>query len=417
MRKLFAAATIFLIFVLTACMTDSPAPITGTPRSRSFEISHVDASTQGEAVENYPMQVPVLFQIENTTRGIYEPSEGVYLGAWLAPHTSKRNFIDQTNKNHAVFVHEMYLCEEIPINWLLQCIAVLATPLFVVHPPQDENSEIPIGDKISHLAQRLGAFNLPMFVAFYPPGHGMIPQEYSVIFRYARALFLQHAPQVAFVWVAPGVESTTRNPFFPGHDAVDWVGVSLLAQRDNDGFVGDIIEQFTPFYHEFQAHHPMMVLPLGVSHFSRSDHIYHLQEAAAEILRTYQALAGFPRLGLVVYADAFRLAPATQDDFSVSTENDLISAYTKAIANMHFISILESDAPQEPGWARSAFTGYYWEGRIYVDTETLTTELSIPMPRTTIEMNGRIFTDAGRISGSGVTVSFCDIRHAILIEE
>jgi len=415
MRKLLAAI-LLLIFTLTACITDSPAPITGTPRSRSVEISHADTPTQNEAVEHYPIQVPVLFQMGNFTRGIYEPSEGIYLGAWLAPHTSKRNFVYQTDKNHAVFVHEMHLCAEIPITWLLQCMAVLATPLFIVHPPQDDELETPIGDKLSYLAHRLGTFNLPMFVAFYPSGHGMTPQEYSVMFRYARALFLQHAPQVAFVWVAPSVESTARNPFFPGHDAVDWVGVPLFAQRDNDGFAGDIIEQFTPFYHQFQAHHPIMVLPLGVSHFSRSDHSYHLQEAAAEILRVYQALAGFPRLGLVVYADAFRLTPTSQDDFSISTEDGLISAYAKAIANMHFLSMLENDAPHGPRWARSAFTGYYWDGRIYIDADALTA-LSITIPRITIEINERIFVDSNRISVSDVSISFCDIRHAILIKE
>ena len=413
-KRLASIAILLLIFMLTACMTDSPAPITGTPRSRSFELSHTDAATEGREAENYPIQVPVLYQAENTTRGIYEPSAGIYLGAWLAPHISNRSFVYQTDKNHAVFVYEMHLCEEIPVTWLLQCIAVLATPLFVVHPPLNEDFEIPIGDKISYLAQRLATFNLPMFVAFYPPGHGMAPQEYSIMFRYARALFLQHAPQVAFIWVAPGAESTTRNPFFPGHDAVDWVGVSLFAKRDSAGFTGDIIGQFTPFYHQFQAHHPMMVLPLGVSHFSRSDHTYYLQEATAEILRVYQALAGFPRLGLVVYADAFRLTSASQDDFSISTEDSLISAYAKAIANMHFISILENDIPPEPQWTRSAFTGYYWNGRTYIDAETLTAELSIPIPRITIEINERIFIDASHISG--IAISFCDIRHAILIE-
>jgi len=395
-------------------MTDIPAPITGTPRSRSFEPSHIDTPVQDEKVENVHMQVPVLLQMKETTRGIYEPSKGIYLGAWLAPHTGKRSFIDQTEKNHAIFAHDMYLNEEIPATWILQCIAVLATPLFLIHPPQEDDLETPIGDMISYLAQRLGAFNLPMFVAFYPDGHGMTPQEYSIMFRYARALFLQHAPQIAFVWGAPNTNATTRNPFFPGHDAVDWVGVPLLAQRSSYGFTENIIAQFTPFYHEFQAHHPIMILPLGISHFSRSDHIYHLQDAAVEILRVYQSLSGFPRLGAIVYADAFRLSPTAQDDFSISVENCLISAYAKAIANTHFISTLEKDATHELKWIRSAFSGYYWEGRLYVNAETLTTELSITLPRISIEINARVFIEAERIPGA--TVSFCDIRHAILIE-
>jgi len=413
MKKTFLLLLLFML-MLSACMIDTPAPITGTPRSRSLEISPIERATVEPAYENenIPIQVAVLYQTGNAPRGVYEPSEGIYLAAWLAPHTSKRNFIQQSGKSHAVFVHEMHLDDEVPITWILQCIAALATPLFVVRPPLEEDCEIPIGDKISYLAQRLGTFQLPMFVAFYPPGHEMAPREYYIMFRYARALFMAHAPQVTFVWVAPGVESTVQNPFFPGHDAVDWVGVSLFAGRNKYGFVQDVIEQFKPFYHRFEAHHPIMVLPLGISHFSRADHTYHLQEAAAEIIRVYRELASFPRLGLVAYADAFGIAQTARDDFAISIENELMSAYAKAISNSHFISALEKDTVNDPQWNRSAFLGYYWEGRIYIAPETLQ-ELSIPLPRSSVEINDATFVEASHISGADI--SFCDIRHVILV--
>ncbi|MCL2285117.1 MAG: hypothetical protein FWC32_01990 [Firmicutes bacterium] len=397
------------LFLLSGCMTDSPVNITGTPRSRSFERPPAEGAVYS-IDEDKPAPVAVLYAVENAAPGLYEPADGIYLAAWLAPHTLIRNFIHHVDKNHAVFVHELSLGQEVPVNWILQCISVLATPLIVVHPPQDDNCEVPVGDKISYLAQKLGAFNLPMFIAFYPPGHGLTAREYSVMFRYARALFLHHAPQAAFVWVAPGAEATVQDPFFPGHDAVDWVGVSLFARR-NSGGLEDVVEQFTPFYHRFQAYHPIMVLPLGVSHFSRLDHTYRLQEAAAEITRVYRALAGFPRVGLVAYADAFGLTPATNDEFAISIERELISVYAKAVANAHFLSALERDTTHGPRRVRCKYMGYYHNSRVYVSAETLS-RLAIPVPRFTTEVNGRVFIDIDRVAGA----SFCEKRNVILID-
>jgi len=393
-------------FFLTACITENSSPIEGNMPTRRTAIAEVDAAT--DATDNEPMPVAVLHKVADINRGIYEPTDGIYLGAWLAPHDNLRDFSNDVGRSHAVFVHEMDLDGEIPINWVLQCIASLAIPLLVVHPPAAQDYDIPIGSYITYLAQRVGAFNLPMFVAFYPPGHGMGAPEYAVLFRQARALFLQHAPQAAFVWVAPSVESTHRNPFFPGHDAVDWVAVSLFAGRNAYGFSVDVIEAFEPFYRTFENLHPIMVLPLGISHFSRYDHAYHIAEAAAEILRVYNALMGFPQVGLVVYGDIFGIAQTAGNDFSITLEDGLMQAYSKAIASTHFLSIPETDTQPAQGWARSEFMGYYYDGRIYVDVRTLA-ERDISIPRITVEINEGTFVNAELLTG----VRFCETRRVV----
>jgi len=395
-----------VVFILTACITEERTPIEGNMPTRRAAIVEVDAA----ADEPIPIPVAVLHKTANINRGIYEPTEGIYLGAWLAPHYNLRDFSEDAGRSHAVFVHEMDLDGEIPINWVLQCIASLAMPLLVVHPPVAQDYDIPIGNYIAYLAQRVGAFNLPMFVAFYPPGHGMGAPEYAVLFRQARALFLQHAPQVAFVWVAPSVESTHRNPFFPGSDAVDWIAVSLFAGRNAYGFSTDVIEAFEPFYRNFESLHPIMILPLGVSHFSRYDHAYHIPEAAAEILRIYRELASFPRVGLVAYGDIFGIAQTIGDDFSITLEDGLMQAYRDAVANEHFIAT-PTTTQGNAGWVRSEFIGYYYDGRIYIDVRTLA-ERDITVPRVTVEIEEETFVDAQLLT----EVQFCEIRGVVTLE-
>jgi len=401
------------ILSLTACVTTNPAPIVrGGPHTRS--VGAAQDAVVYTVGENRPIQVPVLRSIPSAIRGIYEPTDSIYLGAWLAPDMSIRDFNDKVGQRHAVFVHEMHIDDEVPANWVLQCIAALATPLIMLHPAANDAEDA----MLARLAQNLGAFDLPMFVAFYPhgtgavPAHGLTPAEYSIAFRYARAVFLRYAPHVAFVWVAPSLQSTIRNPFFPGSDVVDWVGVPLLSYRNSDGFAADIIADFAQFYQTFQAHHPIMALPLGVSHFSRADHVYQLEAASAEITRIYRELMGFPRLGLVIYADAFGIGRGMQDDFSITLEDQLIKAYSAAISTRHFAIQLEQNARQGPRWVRSASTGYLWEGQIFINTNTLD-ELSITVPRNITEIGDHSFVDADRITRS---ISFCNMRHAVLIE-
>lgn len=403
-------AVLFLAILLTlaACVTDQPATITGVPPSRSVARSAASYNSAAAEDESLPVPISVLHYAENAIRGIFEPEEGIYLGAWLMPDYPKRDFNGRAGQEQAVFVHEIDLCEDIPATWLLQCIATRAAPFFVVNPPLD--TEAPIGDMLMVLAQRLGAFNLPMFIAFYPPGHGLMPAEYSVIFRYARAVFLRYAPQAAFVWIAPNVMSTIRNPFFPGSDAVDWVAVALLAERDDNGKVIDVFETFAPFYHTFEAHHPIMILPLGVSHFSHQAHSYHILCAAAEIDRVYQALQGFPRVGLAVYGDAFGFVRSVRDDFAISVEPALMLAYSKAIANRYFIPALQTEA-STGRWVRSPYMGYSWKGDVFVDVQTFE-ELSLPLPQgAAVEINGRSFANVKNIGN----ISYCPLRNIVLI--
>jgi len=425
-----------IILLLAGCATGNPAPIVGSPPGRTVDRQAQAASTENELdlAEPEPIPFAVLYRREQIGRAMYEPAEGVYLGAWLRPDTPIRTFENQTGRRHAVYVHEMQLGDEIPINWLLQCMASLTTPLFIVHAPSPQtglivghfddddynyNDEISMDSQIVSLAQRLGAFNLPMFVAFFPPGHNMPAEEYTLWFRYARAVFLAYAPLTAFVWVAPGLASTPDSPFYPGHDSVDWVGVSLLAGRDAEGLTHDILQSFEPFYMAFNQHMPIMLLPLGISHRSHATFEYNLECASDEISRVYNALGtSFPRVGLVAYGDAFIIGPDAYNDFSITLEHELIEAYKNAIEPGSFLSALDKDATgsfaRRVRWARSAFHGYYYDGTIYLDVNTLSRELAASVPRATTEINGSQFAEAGRITGRDVT--HCEQRRVIFVE-
>ena len=414
-RKLILPILMALL-VLTGCTTGSPAPIVGSPRTRSpgSLFQGVADGVYSLVEDQGPRPIPVLYRAGNSRRAKHEPYEGAYIGAWLSYGACLRMFEYQAGKRHAVYVHEMNLGDNIPVTWILHCIAAQATPLFIIHPPISNEESTP-AEMVIYLAQRLGAFNLPIMVAFYPAdGHGMTPAEYTIMFRYARAVFLAHAPLAAFVWVATDGQATPQNPFYPGHDAVDWVGLPLLAGRGKDGEKADILSELENFYMAFQAYKPIMLLPLGISHFSRGDYTYRINEAAEGIRRVYNALQNFPRVRLIVYADGFTLSPSNPSDFSISTEESLTNAYKDAISRNHFLSALETNTHAAPRWVRSAFHGYYWEGRIYVNPRTLQDELNTPPPRQSAEINAQNFIESRHLTT--LNIKTCPEQQVIFID-
>ena len=406
MRKLLLLCALLL---LAGCATDTPAQITGTQHTR-FHRGITPEPEEASYEEALPIATPVLFSRDAGGLSMFEPHEGAYLGAWLSPETTIREFEQQTGKRHAVFVHELALDDDIPISWLLHCIASQATPLLIIHPPSPDN-HTPTPELIELTAQRLGSFNLPMFIAFYEPGHGLTPAEYLFYFRYARSSFLTYAPMAAFVWIASS--PSISDPFFPGKNAVDWIAVPLFASWCTTNGFRDILSDFETYYHALSSYAPLMVLPLGISHFARGCYAFRLREAGAEIERIYQALRTFPRLGLVVYGDTFKLARSLTDDFSITIEPELMQAYRSAIANRHFLSSLQRENTHTTRLARSLHHGYIWEDRIYINTHTLR-ELNITIPRQTVEINGSTFADAANVARNAVKI--CTNRRVIIVD-
>ena len=396
------------VLIITGCgSSDNPPDVIGVPNR--FIENVLPRVIEEEPPDITPIPFTVLHRVEIAERAMYEPTYGTYIGAWLRDETTPRDFERIIGRSHAVYANEMRLGEEIPITWILHCIASLSTPLIIVHPPEvpgrtvGTDIDVPLNDQIVYLAQRLGAFNLPMFVAFYPSDHGMTAAEYTLLFRYAHAMFMAYAPMIAFVWIAPDATATANSPFFPGHDAVDWVAVKLLAGRDSYNFTQDIIEELEPFYMAFQARHPIMLLPIGVSHRSRTDFVFRIRDAADEIIRVYEAIQyTFPRVRLVIYGDNFVLSPSTNDDFSITVDSNLIKAYYSAINHEHFITNLETNALASERWVRSAFTGYYIAGEFFIDVRTLERELFLSPPFST-EINERDFVETSLILERSIT--------------
>ena len=413
MRHKTTITFIFLLLLLTGCFTRLPTPYEShQPQTNQ----NGDAAIEALAETTTPLPFTVLYAGADITRAIYEPDAGTYLGAWLWQGLSKADFEAMVEKRHAVFAMELTLGSEFPATWLLQSIAAQAAPLIVLRLPDSAANDFPLYE-LANFAHELGNYNLPNFVVFnpLPPGPGMSAEDYVLLFRYARNIFRTYAPMTAFVWHAGDMAATPESPYYPGHDVVDWVSISLLAPQGPDGFIYDIPAQLSPFYVNFQQYKPIMLLPLGVSHFSHRDFVYRVPQAAAEITRVYEAIRdGFPRVRLVVYANHGVTTPQ-RDDFSITREQGTIYAYRDVIAHSHFLSRLQPGGDEGPIWMLHHRHGYFYEGQVFIDSEILIARQQRVQAAQTTEINGRSFVEIGLVRGLEIEIDHA--RQVIWLRE
>ena len=399
MKKLISAAIVLLI-ILTGCATIFPTHIEEDTGSRFLDIPVYVPAIEVVAETSGPIPFAVQYITGNIARAIYEPDNGMYIGAWLGQHFTKSNFSNLVEKRHAVFARDFFIGDEFPTTWILQCIAAQAAPLIVLRLQEYHEDNFPLAE-LGTFAYELGNFNIPAFIVFNPLSQdtAMYPEDYVLLYRYARIIFRSHAPMAAFVWHSHDNELTPDSVFYPGHDVVDWVSLEVLAPQIADGFLVDIPSELKPFYLNFQYHKPIMLLPIGIGHFSRRDYIYRVPQAAAELTRVYEVLRNnFPRLGMVVYRDQRNITPQG-DDFSLTNEKSLINAYNAAITDDFFISRITTASEDGFAWMLSAYRGYFLDGDVFIERDFLSAMGHSPIPGDTTTINDTLHVNVDNVRG------------------
>lgn len=359
-----------------------------------------------------------------------EPAEGCYLGAYVlanpALNFDAAAFDEATQKEHALAVYNMRLDEPFPMDWALECLALGKTPYMIVHPP---NWHTPFDQQF--LAQAVAGFGklrVPIFVDFYPdPAIYGDAEDYKEFYRATRAEFRRNAPNTVFVSSVDRKNVYDFGLYYPGDDVVDWIGIIIYdhAVRANGDQPAE--GDFTPqavnsrdfakdlryFCEEYQRRKPLIISQLAISSFSTIDHKYTSNESANRLSSLYAALDNpFGRIKAVNYMDfnGIALAPSStvRDNYSVTEEDTMLSAYRSAIQPPFFLS--ETDGTQT-GEKKSIqypiFSEIYVDGdAVYIPVRALSVYLeeAPDCPRYRIENADYYSVDDLIQSGIGFTI-------------
>ncbi|MCE7871295.1 hypothetical protein DYH09_13065 [bacterium CPR1] len=294
-----------------------------------------------------------------------EPTSGCYLGAFIdrddnlpsvvlqsQRHGDVPRFNQLTGKNHSSFFMYRSYGQPFPFEWAEQVKASRAIPQIAWEPRSLD--QVQDDAYLQGFVAEVARFDWPVFIRFagemngeWTPYHGD-PPAYRRAFRTVYQAF-RKAPRAALIWCPNSVPVTGLEEYYPGDDAVDWVGVNLYSVLflDNDparpGEAVNPTDLLDPVYRKFSARKPIAIGEYAASHQSALSPATRPDFAVDKMRQLYESLpTRYPRVKLVSWYDCNNLVharPGRQlNNYLVSEPREVLEAYRAIIRQPHFLA-------------------------------------------------------------------------------
>ena len=215
------------------------------------------------------------------------------------------------------------------------------------------------------LAFAAKASGVPIFLRFAGEMNGdwtsyhSDPAKYIQKFRLVAEVFHAYAPNVAMVWCPNDVPEDKITRYFPGDDAVDWVGVNFYnvpyfnADASKPARWRNPADSLKFIYQTYAAKHPIMIGETAASHYSIVDNLPCPDFTIDKIGQLYSSLPRlYPRVKAVNWLSMNTLKYARSDrqlnNYSLLDDPSVAVQYRDMIAMPYF---LEAVNPAEPTFA------------------------------------------------------------------
>ncbi|GHF59508.1 tetratricopeptide (TPR) repeat protein [Deinococcus metalli] len=185
-------------------------------------------------------------------------------------------------------------------------------------------------------AQAAAASGVPIFLRFAgefnDPANewSRDPALYRAKFRLVHDVMARVAPNVAMVWMMMPSRLETVDAYFPGDDAVDWVGLSLYSvpfqngDRAQPGLRVNPLDVLDPIYRKYACAHPIQVSEYASAHRSGAAPGVDYTDFAVQKLRElyWGAVLKYPRLKNVNWLNIDMGSSAFVQPKAVARRND-----------------------------------------------------------------------------------------------
>lgn len=294
-----------------------------------------------------------------------EPTAGCWLGALDQTPDGRLGNVDDLSRRlgrslGVAFNYARY-GQPFPLAWAREQ-ARRGRLVQIAWEPQAGLGEVQDNAYLNHWARDAGQCGTGVFLRFAGEMNGgwtrwgRNPAAYRRAFRLVHAVVARNASNVALVWAPNAVPVSGIEAYYPGDDAVDWVGLSLYLVRFYDDNLGrsawrDAPEAFIdPFYAKYASRKPLCLVECGISRRSRVEGADADPFAAARIADLFDALrVRYPRLKMACWFDRDNLTGATParrlNDYSLPRSSLALSAFQSAAADPYFLGSASAQAP------------------------------------------------------------------------
>lgn len=165
-------------------------------------------------------------------------------------------------------------------------------------------------DIVLAFAREAKKFQVPIFVRFASEMNdtqnawSRDPKLYRETFRRVAKILRREAPNISMVWMPMPGDVAKMETYYPGPEAVDWVGLSLYSVPFENGdkrkprLTSHPLGQIDAFYRRYAAHHPVQISEYASSHHSGAEPKRDFSQFAAQQMREvyWGAWLKYPRL-------------------------------------------------------------------------------------------------------------------------
>lgn len=322
-------------------------------------------------------QVPLELYVEEEIKlGEYEPISGVYTGAYVEKDENIMGDLLAYEKIlgqiQTFKVFEYNLDKELPKQELLRCMAQKKTPYIKI--VLDSNYDLtPLYRLVYDLKS---AYSMPVFIELYPlTTKSYTPTEYKKIYQRAYEIVHKYVKNAIVVWSTDEIRVSDMPLYYPGDKYIDWAGINIYIPRYKQGerYSYEGIEQLDFWYKNFQHHKPMLISSLAISHFSRVDHVYTIQETQDQLTLFYkEVLESYPRLRGILYMDVDMnvISKTNKEDYRLTTQPALINtmkALTLPLASQNTLQTAQKD--KVSCYMKYSIIGSYFEDKLYISED------------------------------------------------
>jgi hypothetical protein len=305
-----------------------------------------------------------------------EPPYGALLGAFIdrderigssytdenwQTHRDEGEFERLVGKRHASLFCYLQYGKPFPYRWAER----LRDAGIIPHIAWEPRSLADVRDDayLERFAAAAARLDAPLFIRFagemngdWTPYHGD-PAAYRQKFQLVYRALTRRAPKVAVIWCVNSVPAAGIDAYYPGDDAVDWVGVNLYSVLyfDNDrGRPADGVhptDLFQTVYARYATRKPIALCEYAASTQAAVDPRPRPEFAITKMAQLYSSLPRlYPRVKLVDWFDCNNLKHARPDrqlnNYSLTAHPGVLAAYRQTIAPDYFLDSLE-DRPRE----------------------------------------------------------------------
>ena len=300
----------------------------------------------------------------------WEPAKGCYIGAYIDLDSNCRGRIDTfealVGRKHASYFRYVGYGEPFPHEW----VAELHKRNAAAHIAWEPNAGLgPVKDDeyLRGWAQAARFSDTPIFLRYASEMNGTWqaysgdPELYKEKWRIVCRVMHGVAPNVAMVWCPFSMPRRTIEPYYPGDEYVDWVGVNVYSVHHHDGDPTrpggeDPRDELQYVYDLYADRKPIQLSEYGATHYCGACSTWVPSFAVLRAKELYTSLPlRFPQVKMVNWFSVNTIGEGlAENNYSVTDDPTILASYRDLIADPYFLDTVPAEAGDEPIYIAAA---------------------------------------------------------------